>query len=58
MVVVLPAPLGPSKPYTSPSKTLKVTPRTASTFPRLDSNVFLRSLTAINALLRRNWMIR
>jgi hypothetical protein len=32
-IVVLPAPLGPSRPKTSPLSTLKSTPRTASTAP-------------------------
>jgi hypothetical protein len=43
MVVVLPAPLGPRKPKTSPLATSKLTPRTASTAPK----VFLRSFTSI-----------
>ena len=33
MVVVLPAPLGPSRPKTSPGRTSKVTPSTARTSP-------------------------
>src|SRR5215211_2193867 len=43
MVVVLPAPLGPRKPNTSPAATSKVTPRTASTWPK----DFARAFTAI-----------
>ena len=35
MVVVLPAPLGPSSPNSSPRSTVKLTPRTASTTRRL-----------------------
>ena len=31
MVVVLPAPFGPSRPNSSPGRTWKLTPRTAST---------------------------
>ena len=34
IVVVLPAPLGPRKPKTSPASTSKLTPRTASTSPK------------------------
>src|SRR3954447_3445669 len=34
IVVVLPAPLGPRKPNTSPGATSKLTPRTASSSPK------------------------
>ena len=34
IVVVLPAPLGPRKPKTSPAATSKLTPRTASISPK------------------------
>src|SRR5450755_701300 len=43
MVVVLPAPLGPRKPNTSPVATSKFTPRTARTSPKL----LARSVTVI-----------
>src|SRR5271167_3448471 len=43
IVVVLPAPLGPRKPNTSPVATSKSTPRTACTSP----NVLTRLLTVI-----------
>src|SRR5947209_12594000 len=43
IVVVLPAPLGPRKPNTSPAATSKSTPRTASTSPK----VFVKCCTAI-----------
>src|ERR1700736_5379323 len=45
IVVVLPAPLGPRKPNTSPAATSKSTPRTASTSP----NDFARPRTVIAA---------
>ena len=35
MVVVLPAPLGPSRPYTSPGAMAKEMPSTAWTVPKL-----------------------
>src|SRR4051794_36499434 len=49
MVVVLPAPLGPRKPKTSPAATSKLTPRTASRSPNAlrssrTSTAFIRSL--------------
>src|SRR3954454_4596212 len=49
MVVVLPAPLGPRKPKTSPAATSKLTPRTASRSPKAlrssrTSTAFIRSL--------------
>src|SRR5579875_2113567 len=45
IVVVLPAPLGPRKPNTSPGATSKSTPFTASTSPK----VFTRCSTTIAA---------
>src|SRR5579884_2933203 len=48
IVVVLPAPLGPSRPKTSPGWASKLTPSTASTWPRRRSrNDFVRFSTWI-----------
>src|SRR5215207_8312601 len=49
IVVVLPAPFGPTKPKMWPRVTENVTPRSASTFLRRNGvrNVFVRSRTAI-----------
>jgi hypothetical protein len=38
IVVVLPAPLGPSRPNSSPRRTVKLTPRTATTSTRFGCN--------------------
>src|SRR5690606_12503565 len=46
-VVVLPAPLGPSRPVISPSRALKPTPRTAWTGPVRALKVLCRSWTSI-----------
>src|SRR5690606_19954016 len=46
-VVVLPAPLGPSRPVISPSRASKPTPRTACTGPVLALKVLCRSWTSI-----------
>src|SRR5690606_6365334 len=46
-VVVLPAPLGPSRPVISPSRASKPTPRTACTGPALALKVLCRSWTSI-----------
>src|SRR3954453_14909965 len=51
MVVLLPAPLGPRKPNTSPGETAKDTPRTASTSPK----DFLRSWTSMAAAAVAAW---
>src|SRR5205823_2066278 len=48
IIVVLPAPLGPSRPNTSPALASKLTPSTASTWPRRRSrNDFVRFSTWI-----------
>src|SRR5690606_35357419 len=46
-VVVLPAPLGPSRPVISPSRAAKPTPSTATTGPDLVRKVLCRSWTSI-----------
>jgi hypothetical protein len=43
MVVVLPAPFGPSTPYTEPRRTDRSTPSTA----RVSPNVFTRPVASI-----------
>src|SRR3954451_8993545 len=53
MVVVLPAPLGPSSPKISPGLASKLTPSTAWTRPRRRSrNDFLRFSTTIMSVVR------
>ena len=47
MVVVLPAPLGPSSPVIWPSWAVKLTPSTAVTFPVLVLKDLCRSLAMI-----------
>src|SRR5512137_1631349 len=49
MVCVLPAPLGPSKPKTSPSSTVKLSPFTASKSPYF----FTRLSTSRMGVMRR-----
>src|SRR5699024_11725349 len=51
MVVVLPAPFGPSRPTTSPAATLKLTPCTAFTGPALVAKVLPRSDASIVDLM-------
>src|SRR6478735_10665396 len=49
-VVVLPAPLGPSRPVISPSRAVKPTPCTALTGPVLAAKLLWRSCTSIIGL--------
>src|SRR5215472_1786255 len=56
IVVVLPAPLGPSKPKNSPRATSNEMPATATTgadcWPRFGLNTFCRALTEMAAVIR------
>src|SRR5262245_56857728 len=55
MVVVLPAPLGPSRPKTSPGCASKVMRSTAQTWPRRRSwKDFVRFSTWIRTILHKN----